>query len=99
MQVGEQRQVGSQEGELLCLGLLHLHDHLLAPGVGGGRHDVGTGGAVVVVAEARAFARAGLDEHVDAQPLELAHTVGRHRHPVLGGLDLSGHADCRDRGC
>ena len=29
--------------------------------------------------------------------LELAHAVGRHRHPVLGGLDLPRHADGGDQ--
>ena len=33
VQVGEQRQVVAEEGELLLLGLLHLDDHLLGPRV------------------------------------------------------------------
>ena len=34
---------------------------------------------------------------VDAVALELAHAVGGDRDPVLGGLDLLGHADGADR--
>ena len=98
VEVREQRQIRTQEAELLLLRLLDLDDHLLRPGVGGGRHDVGSGGPVVVVVDRRAHAGAGLDEHVDAVAFELTDTVGRQRHPVLRGLDLFRHADGPD-GC
>ena len=96
MEVREQRQVGAQEAELLLLGLFDLDDHLLRPGVGGGRHDVGAGGPVVVVGDRGALAGAGLDEDVDAVAFELTDTVRRHRHPVLSGLDLLRHTDGTD---
>ena len=96
VEVREQRQVRPEEAELLLLGLFDLDDHLLRPGVGGSGHDVGAGGPVVVVVDRGALAGAGLDEDVDAVAFELADTVGRHRHPVLGGLDLLRHADGPD---
>ena len=43
VEVGEQREVGSQEAELLLLRLLHLHHQLLRPRIGGGGDDVGAG--------------------------------------------------------
>ena len=88
---------GAEEGELVVLRLLDLDDHLLRPRVGGRRHDVGAGGDVVGVADRRPFAGPGLDVHLDPVALELADAVGRHRHPVLGRLDLPGHAHGPDR--
>ncbi|MEZ5297420.1 MAG: hypothetical protein R2697_14410 [Ilumatobacteraceae bacterium] len=96
VQIREQGEVGAQVAVLALLGFFDLDDHLLRPGLGGGGDDVGTG-AVVVVGDRCAFAGTGLDEHVDAVSFELAHTVGRHRHPVFEGLDLLGDADGRDR--
>ena len=60
--------------------------------------DVGAGGDVVGVADRRALAGTGLDEHVDAVAFELAHAVGGHRDAVLGGLDLAGDPDGTDDG-
>ena len=98
VEIREQREVWAQEGELFLLGLLHLHDHLLRPRIGCCGHDRRTSSSVVVVAEAGAFAGAGLHENVDAEPFELANPVGRHRHPVLCGLDFLGDADGADHG-
>ena len=60
------------------------------------RHDRRPGGDVVGVGDRRPGAGAGLDEDVDPAALQLAHAVGRHRHPMLGRLDLLGHANGPD---
>ena len=41
VEVGEQREVGPEQAELVALGLLDLDDHLLGPGVGRGGDDGG----------------------------------------------------------
>jgi len=62
VEVREQHEVLAQEPELGRLRLLDLDDELLRPRVGGRGNDVGAGGDVVVVADRRPLAGAGLDE-------------------------------------
>ena len=60
-------------------------------------HDVVVVGARAAgAATAMLLARAGLDEHIDAVPFELADTIRCHRNPVLSGLDLLRHAEGPD---
>jgi hypothetical protein len=99
VKVREQRQVAAEEAELLLLRLLDLDHHLLRPRISRGRHDLGTGSDVVGVAETCAGPRARLDEHVDAETLELTNSVWGHRHPVLVVLDLLRYADSTNHGC
>ena len=44
------------------------------------------------------YARPGLDKHLDPEAFEFAHTVGGHRHSVLGGLHLARDAYGADGG-
>ena len=73
--------------------LLHLHDHLGAPGVGRGRDDGRPLRHVLGVGDAAALAGARLDEHLVAARGEAAHAGRRHPHAVLARLDLLGDAD------
>ena len=80
------------------------------PLVGRGEHlrraadHGGAGGAIVLVADADAVRRAGLDHHRVAMRRQLAHACGHQADPVLLGLDLLGDADAHftlpsDRRC
>ena len=97
VEVGEQREVVAQERELLLLGLLDLDDHLLRPGIGRCRDDLRAGRDVGGVADRGTLSGPGLDAHGDAVALQLADTVGRHRHAMLRRLDLLRHTDGPDR--
>src|SRR5205807_1992317 len=79
--------------DLLGLGLLHLeHERGVAPE----RVHVGearAGPDVVLVADAAASARAGLDEHLVAPLAERPRPSRRQRDPLLAELDLARDAD------
>ena len=94
MQVGEQHEAGPEPVELLGLRLLDLEHELGArPHVVGSGHDLGPGGAVVVVGDRRAGAGVALDDDRRAVGGELVHPVGGDGNPVLSVFPLAGNAD------
>ena len=104
MQIGEQGVAGLEPGDLLGLGFLDLDDHLgriehrLGP-----LDDLGAGGAVGLVGDVHARARARLDEDLVALVGERMDHAGGQADPALLALDLLGHADahgcCLLQGC
>jgi hypothetical protein len=98
VQVGEQRQVLTQEAVLRRDGLLDLDEQVGgAPDVGGLGDDLGSRGAVGVVAEARPDAGSALDEHPVAVRRELVDARGRHADAALTVFDLCGNTDDHGR--
>src|SRR4029453_14699390 len=94
VEVGEQDLALAQVLELRRDRLLHLHDHVGArPDLGRGSDDLGTGALVTLLRDARAGARAVLDEDLVPRRGELASALGRQRDAVLVVLDLSGDPD------
>jgi len=94
MKIGEEDLVGAHEGELRRDGLLDFEDQVgLRPHIGGGVEDDGARDHVGVVVDARADARAALDEHLVAAAHEFVDTGGGRRDPVLVVLDLGGDPD------
>ena len=75
MQIGKQREVGTQESEFFSLWFFDLDDHLLAPCVSGSRHNRGSRGHIFGVADGCAFSSAFLNEYLNAKALKLAHAV------------------------
>ncbi len=93
MEVGEEHQVRAEEAILGLERLFDLHHHIGAPGVGGGGDDARAGGGQLVVAEPRANARTGLDEHLVPVTDQLLNAPWVDAHAVLARLDLSRYSD------
>ena len=94
VEVGEQEQIGAQEGVLLGDRLLDLEHHL---GVGPqGGHVVGDGGAggdVVVIGDGGTHAGTRLNGHGVPAPGERVDAGGRDGDAELVVLDLGGNTD------
>ena len=93
MQVGEEQLLGAQHRDLRRLQLLDVEDHL---GLGEDRRGVGHDpcplSAVALVADRRAEAGTGLDQHLVTVLDHFAHPGGGDRDAVLVGLDLGGNS-------
>ena len=93
MEIGEEDEPGTEMLQLARLGLLHLeHEVGAPPRVVGGRHDLGTRGAVDVVGNGTSRTRVPLDEHRHVVDHQLMHAVGGDRDAVLTLLRLTRHA-------
>src|SRR3954470_4611605 len=94
MQVREEKLSVFEAGQIGVDRLFDLHDHvrLLIDVVRGGEDLLAVGG-VLLIGEAAAIARAGLDVDGVAVRGEVLRARGRHPHAILIVLDLSRYTD------
>jgi hypothetical protein len=93
VQVREEHQARAEVLVLRGQGLLHLHHHLRGPCLGRAVDDARPCAHEVLVADARAQARATLDEHRVACPGQALYAARIDAHAVFAGLDLRRYAD------
>ena len=98
MEIGEEQMPRLQEGDLLRLRLLHLHDHV-APGEGRGGvgGDARAGVDIVLVVEVDTEAGPRLDDHLMAGARQLGDRGRGQSDPIFVILDLFGNADAHIR--
>jgi hypothetical protein len=94
MQIGEQHLPALQLLALLGERFLHLDDHLgTLEQLSGARHDFGTCGKIVVIAESGTETGARLDEDTMSLARELLHSRGNESDAMLVIFDFFGDPD------